>query len=64
MKKLAIVKPDSDIRFEEVPYQCKCGYKGKDTILVSQNTGILDVNCPKCGRRILEFRILENNEGK
>ena len=59
MKKTIIVK-EPDVRFEDVNYQCKCGYEGIDTILVSENMGVLDTECPKCKKRILEFRIFEN----
>ena len=53
------VKSLPDVRFEEVSYKCKCGYEGKDTILVAENTGVLDTKCPNCKRRVLEIRIFE-----
>ena len=57
----AVVK-EPDIRFEDVSFRCsKCGYEGKETILVAENTGVLDTNCPRCKNRILEFRIFEDN---
>ncbi len=58
MEKLKARK-EPDVRFEEVDYKCKCGQTGRDIVLVANNTGVLDTNCPKCGRRILEIRIFE-----
>ncbi len=51
-----------DVRFEEVPYRCRCGHEGKEVIVVANDTGILDTNCPKCGKRILEFKVIEKRE--
>ena len=51
---------DLDVRFVEVPYKCKCGKEGKEVIVVANNVGVLDTKCKKCGKRILELRILEN----
>ncbi len=53
-----------DVRFESVPYKCKCGHEGKEVIVVANDTGILDVECPKCKKRILEFKVLEKKEKK
>ncbi len=53
-----------DVRFEEVPYKCKCGHEGKEVIVVANDTGILDTQCPECGRRIVEFKILEPSVSK
>ncbi|WP_029521378.1 hypothetical protein [Persephonella sp. IF05-L8] len=59
---VAKTERDIDIRFVEVPYKCKCGYEGKETILVSNNVGILDTRCEKCNRRIVEARIIDTEE--
>ena len=53
---------DIDIRFVEVPFKCKCGHEGKETILVANNVGILDTRCEKCNRRIVETKIVESEE--
>ena len=53
---------DIDVKFVEVPFKCKCGHEGKETILVSNNVGILDTRCEKCNRRIVEARIVESEE--
>ena len=53
---------DIDVRFVEVPFKCKCGQEGKETILVANNVGILDTRCEKCNRRIVEAKIVESEE--
>ncbi len=54
-----------DVRFETVPYTCsRCGYKGEEVIVVANDTGILDTECPKCKKRIVEFKVLEGKEEK
>ncbi len=50
---------EMDVHFEEVPYQCKCGYEGKEVIVVANNVGIVDTRCKECGRRIIQFKIIE-----
>ena len=57
-----VVKREPDIRFEDVNFKCKCGYEGKETVLVGNDVAVLDTRCPKCNRRIVEFRVLEKEE--
>ncbi len=56
----AKVKKEPDVRFEEVNFKCKCGQEGKEVIPVAENTGVLDTNCSRCGKRILEIRIFDS----
>jgi predicted SprT family Zn-dependent metalloprotease len=50
---------EMDVHFEEVSYRCRCGYEGKEVIVVANNVGILDTRCEKCNRRIIQFKIIE-----
>ncbi len=50
---------DYDVRFVEVPYRCSCGKEGKEVIVVANNVGVLDTKCEKCGKRIIETKIVE-----
>jgi len=54
------IKKEPNIRFENTKFKCKCGYEGEETILIGNSIGILDTNCPKCGKRILEFKIIDD----
>ncbi|NPA17029.1 hypothetical protein [Persephonella sp.] len=54
-------RKDIDVRFVEVPYRCRCGYEGKEIIVVANNVGVLDTRCEKCGKRIVETKIVEND---
>ena len=56
------VKTEPEIRFENAKFKCKCGYEGEETILVGNSVGVLDTKCPKCERRILEFRIIDEQK--
>ncbi|WP_297456105.1 hypothetical protein [Persephonella sp.] len=58
MQKLK-TKEEPKIKFDQVEYQCRCSQKGKEIILVANNTGVLDITCPKCNRRLLEIRIFD-----
>ena len=58
MQKLK-TKEEPEIKFDEVEYQCRCGQKGREIILVANNTGVLDTICSKCSRRLLEIRIFD-----
>ncbi|SNZ08896.1 hypothetical protein SAMN06265182_1411 [Persephonella hydrogeniphila] len=51
-----------DVKFVEIPYRCKCGKEGKEIIVVANNVGVLDTRCEKCGRRIVETKIVENEK--
>jgi len=54
---------EMDVRFEEVSYRCRCGFEGKEVIVVANNGGILDTRCEKCNRRIIQFKVIERSEG-
>lgn len=56
------IKKEPDIKFENAKFKCKCRYEGEEAILVGNSIGVLDTNCPKCGKRILEFRIIDDQK--
>jgi len=58
----AVVKKQPDIRFEDIDFRCKCGYEGKETVLVGNDVAVLDTRCPECNKRIVEFRLLEREK--